>query len=190
MTPALCFTYGFIFLFTLGGLTGLMLSNASVDTALHDSYYVVAHFHYVLSMGAVFGLLAGVHFWSSRVVGVRSLAAVASYSHFWSLFIGVNLTFWPMHLSGLCGMPRRVPDFPDCWLESSATSSLGSLISLVATLWFLCCVSNDLTDGAAASLAVGCATTEPICSRLIGSSLSLPGPRVSSCDSTFYALRW
>ena len=94
ISPAMCFTYGFIFLFTLGGFTGLMLANASIDTALHDTYYVVAHFHYVLSMGAVFGMLAGVNYWGSRITATKSLYSLATYTHFWGLFLGVNLTFW------------------------------------------------------------------------------------------------
>jgi heme/copper-type cytochrome/quinol oxidase subunit 1 len=113
ISPAVLFAYGFLFLFTLGGLTGLMLANASVSSALHDTYYVVAHFHYVLSMGAVFGLLAGLNFWSAKITAMRTINALGSTCHFVVLFIGVNATFWPMHWTGLSGMPRRIPDYPD-----------------------------------------------------------------------------
>ena len=119
LNPAMCFTYGFLFLFALGGLTGLMLANASVDTALHDTYYVVAHFHYVLSMGAVFGFIAGINYWGSQMKATKSLHAWGLYTHFWVLFLGVNLTFWPMHWTGLSGMPRRIPDYPDACINWS-----------------------------------------------------------------------
>jgi cytochrome c oxidase subunit 1 len=144
-TPML-FALGFIFLFTIGGLTGVVLANAGIDVAVHDTYYVVGHFHYVLSMGAVFGLFAGFYFWIGKISGLQ-YPEVLGQIHFWIFFIGVNLTFFPMHFLGLAGMPRRIPDYPDAFAGWNAVASFGSYVSAFSALLFFYIVYETLVHG-------------------------------------------
>jgi cytochrome c oxidase subunit 1 len=134
-TPML-WAVGFIFLFTVGGVTGVVLANAPLDTPIHDTYYVVAHFHYVLSLGALFGIFAGFYYWIGKMCG-RTYPEWAGKLHFWLTFIGVNLAFFPMHFLGLQGMPRRIPDYPEAFAGWNYVASIGAIISFAAAILFV-----------------------------------------------------
>lgn len=139
------FALGFILLFTIGGLTGVVLANGEVDVSLHDTYYVVAHFHYVLSMGAVFGLFAGFYYWIGKMSGYQYNERLGNI-HFWLTFIGVNVVFFPMHFLGLAGMPRRIPDYPDAFAGWNYVSSIGAFLSGFSALFFFYVIYRIFKD--------------------------------------------
>lgn len=144
-TPML-YAIGFVFLFTMGGVTGVVLANAGIDVVLHDTYYVVGHFHYVLSLGALFAMFAGFYYWFGKMSG-RQYPELLGKIHFYMTFIGVNLTFFPMHFLGLSGMPRRVPDYPDAFAPWNHVVSMGAYLSGISALFFIFIVIYTLVKG-------------------------------------------
>jgi cytochrome c oxidase subunit 1 len=133
-TPML-WALGFIFLFVVGGVTGVVLANASADRAFHDTYYVVAHFHYTMSLGATFGIFAGWYYWFPKITGYVYSETLGKL-HFWLSFIGANLIFFPQHFLGLAGMPRRIADYPDAYSGWNYVSSIGSYVFMAGLLVF------------------------------------------------------
>ncbi|CRK74808.1 cytochrome c oxidase subunit I [Nereida ignava] len=144
-TPML-WAFGFLFLFTVGGVTGIVLSQAGVDRAYHDTYYVVAHFHYVMSLGAVFCIFAGIYFYLPKMSG-RMYPEWAGKLHFWAMFIGANLTFFPQHFLGRQGMPRRYIDYPEAFATWNYVSSIGAFLSFGSFLFFIVVLFYTLLAG-------------------------------------------
>ena len=144
-TPML-WAFGFLFLFTLGGVTGIVLSQAGVDRAYHDTYYVVAHFHYVMSLGAVFAIFAGIYFYFPKMTG-RSIPEWAGQIHFWTMFVGSNLTFFPQHFLGRQGMPRRYIDYPEAFALWNQVSSYGAFLSFASFVFFFIVIIYAIVAG-------------------------------------------
>jgi cytochrome c oxidase subunit 1 len=144
-TPML-WAFGFLFLFTVGGVTGIVLSQAPIDRAYHDTYYVIAHFHYVMSLGAVFGIFAGIYFWFGKMSG-RHYPEWAGKLHFWMMFIGANITFFPQHFLGRQGMPRRYIDYPEAFAYWNEVSTYGAFLSFASFVFFIVMIFWSLLYG-------------------------------------------
>jgi len=147
-TPLL-WVLGFIFMFTIGGVTGVVLANGGVDDALQDTYYVIAHFHYVLSLGAVFSLFAAFYYWFPKMTG-RMYSELLGKLHFWTFFIGVNVLFFPMHFLGVSGMPRRIPDYPAAYYLWNHIASIGYAVAAFGMVFFFLNIAWSLLRGAPA----------------------------------------
>jgi cytochrome c oxidase subunit 1 len=147
-SAAMYWAVGFIFLFTVGGVTGVVLANAGVDRYMHDTYYVVAHFHYVLSLGAVFMIFGGIYYWFPKMTG-RIIPERIGIIHFWISFIGANILFFPMHFLGLAGMPRRYADYPDAFVDWNRVASFGSYMFFAGLFVFLYGLWRAYTSGSA-----------------------------------------
>ena len=145
-TTPLLYAVGFIVLFTIGGVTGVVIANSSLDIMFHDTYYVVAHFHYVLSLGVVFGVFAAYYFWSPKMFGLYYNETLAQIQ-FWILFIGSNTTFMPLHFLGLQGLPRRYPNYPDAYYGWNLIASFGSIISTISIVLFFYIIYDQFVNG-------------------------------------------
>ena len=141
-TTPMLFAIGFLFLFTVGGVTGVVLSNAGVDRSMHDTYYVVAHFHYTMSIGALFTLFCGWYYWYPKITGYM-YSEKLGILHFWLSFLGVNMTFFPQHFLGLAGMPRRYVDYPDAYAGWNYVSSIGSYLTVLGLVVFFVCIARS-----------------------------------------------
>jgi cytochrome c oxidase subunit 1 len=137
---------GFIFMFTVGGVTGVVLANGGIDNEMHDTYYVVAHFHYVLSLGAVFSLFAGWYYWFGKMFG-KMYSEWMGQLHFWLFFIGVNVLFFPMHFLGLDGMQRRVPDYNDAYAGWNHIATYGFMMVAAGMAFFFINIIWSLAAG-------------------------------------------
>lgn len=144
--PVLMWVIGFIFIFTVGGLTGVILANVMLDVMVHDTYFVVAHFHYVLSIGAVFGIFTGVSLWWRLITGC-TYSKLGMRIFFIIIFLGVNLTFFPIHMVGFGGIPRKIVDYPDCYAVNNVISSWGSLLRLLGFFYFVTIMRRSLSSG-------------------------------------------
>lgn len=143
--PPMAYALAFVLLFTMGGLTGIILANASIDVALHDTYFVVGHFHMVLSLGAVYGLFAGFYYWIGKITGFQ-VRSIWANIHFQLFSIAVNQVFFPMHFLGLAGLPRRIPDYPDGYVYWNSLSTLGSIATIISLFFFIFILADTFNN--------------------------------------------
>jgi cytochrome c oxidase subunit 1 len=143
------YAFGFIWLFVLGGVTGVTLANAGMDLAFHDTYFVVAHFHYVMAIAAILAMFAGFYYWFAKMTGYMYSEGLAQLQ-FWVFFVGVNVLFFPQHFLGMAGMPRRIPDYPEAYAGWNYVSSIGALITIVGTVLFFVVIWKAFKDAVAA----------------------------------------